>query len=243
MTIEVNKTLKPVTASSILFTGDGAADVVGGTSQTAPINQEFKFTITKAAGYVYTVTAAKGETEKTDITVTDHGDGTYTIPAAAIDGTNITVNVAKVAEATRTADVYKYVELNGKIMYLVVAKDSSLEDSKVLTYDGSVMYWSEKYDGYCWLVISDKAEPEMKEEAVTHLESAEGTRTEIDYAGDVNKTEQTDINDAQLVYDMYNAKYDGFDTVSIEKFLRADMNGSKNLTVADATAVVSEILK
>lgn len=37
MTIEVNKTLKPVTASSILFTGDGAADVVGGTSQTAPI--------------------------------------------------------------------------------------------------------------------------------------------------------------------------------------------------------------
>lgn len=168
---------------------------------------------------MYTVTAAKGETEKTDITVTDHGDGTYTIPAAAIDGTNITVNVAKVAEATRTADVYKYVELNGKIMYLVVAKDSSLEDSKVLTYDGSVMYWSEKYDGYCWLVISDKAEPEMKEEAVTHLESAEGTRTEIDYAGDVNKTEQTDINDAQLVYDMYNAKYDGFDTVSIEKFL------------------------
>ena len=113
----------------------------------------------------------------------------------------------------------------------------------MLTYDGSVMYWSEKYDGYCWLVISDKAEPEMKEEAVTHLESAEGTRTEIDYAGDVNKTEQTDINDAQLVYDMYNAKYDGFDTVSIEKFLRADMNGSKNLTVADATAVVSEILK
>ena len=43
------------------------------------------FTITKAAGYVYAVTAAKGETEKTDVTVTDHGDGTYTIPAAAID--------------------------------------------------------------------------------------------------------------------------------------------------------------
>ena len=59
----------------------------------------------------------------------------------------------------------------------------------------------------------------------------------------MNKSEQTDINDAQLVYDMYNAKYDGFDTVSVEKFLRADMNGTKNLDVKDAAAVVSEILK
>ena len=36
---------------------------------------------------------------------------------------------------------------------------------------------------------------------------------------------------------------DSFDTVSVERFLRADMNGSKNLTVEDAVAVVSEILK
>lgn len=243
MTIEVNKTLKPVTASNILFTGDGAVDVVGGTSQTAPINQKFKFTITKEAGYVYTVTAVKGETEKTDVTVTDNGDGTYTIPAAAIDGTNITVNVAKEVEAARTADVYKYVELNGKIMYLVVAKDSSLEDGKVLTYDGSAMYWSEKYEGYCWLVISGQGPDAVKEAAADLIGDAEGTRTEISYTGDVNKTEQTDINDAQLVYDMYNAKYDGFDTVSVEKFLRADMNGTKNLDVKDAAAVVSEILK
>ncbi len=243
MTIEVNKTLKPVTASNILFTGDGAADVAGGTSQTAPINQDFTFTITKEAGYVYTVTAVKGETEKTDVTVTDHGDGTYTIPAAAVDGTNITVNVAKETEAARTADVYKYVELDGKVMYLIVAKDSSLEDGKVLTYDGSTMYWSEKYDGYCWLVISEQAQDAVKEAAADLIGDAEGTKTEISYTGDVNKTEQTDINDAQLVYDMYNAKYDSFDTVSVEKFLRADMNGSKNLTVEDATAVVSEILK
>lgn len=243
MTIEVNKTLKPVTASNILFTGDGAADVAGGTSQTAPINQEFKFTITKEDGYVYTITAVKGETEKTDVTVTDNGDGTYTIPAAAIDGTNITVNVAKEAEAARTADVYKYVELDGKVMYLVVAKDSSLADGKVLTYDGSAMYWSEKYEGYCWLVISDQGPDAVKEAAADLIGDAEGTRTEISYTGDVNKTEQADINDAQLVYDMYNAKYDGFDTVSVEKFLRADMNGSKNLTVEDARAVVSEILK
>lgn len=235
--VEINVT-KEQTAGTITFEGEGAGDVVGGTSQNAPLHKDFTFTITKAADFVYAVTAVKGENT---VNVKDNGDGTYTIAAADIDGANIMVNVAK--NPVKTAEVYQYVKLNGKVMYLVVANDSSLTEGKVLTYDGSAMYWSEKYDGYCWLVISDEAEPEMKEEAVTHLGSAEGTKTEIDYAGDVNKTGQIDINDAQLVYDMYKAAYDNFDTVSVERFLRADMNGSKNLTVEDAVAVVSEILK
>ena len=235
--VEINVT-KEQTAGTITFEGEGAGDVVGGTSQNAPLHKDFTFTITKAADFVYAVTAVKGENT---VNVKDNGDGTYTIAAADIDGANIMVNVAK--NPVKTAEVYQYVKLNGKVMYLVVANDSSLTEGKVLTYDGSAMYWSKKYDGYCWLVISDEAEPEMKEEAVTHLGSAEGTKTEIDYAGDVNKTGQIDINDAQLVYDMYKAAYDNFDTVSVERFLRADMNGSKNLTVKDAVAVVSEILK
>ena len=235
--VEINVT-KEQTAGTITFEGEGAGDVVGGTSQNAPLHKDFTFTITKAADFVYAVTAVKGENT---VNVKDNGDGTYTIAAADIDGANIMVNVAK--NPIKTAEVYQYVKLNGKVMYLVVANDSSLTEGKVLTYDGSAMYWSKKYDGYCWLVISDEAEPEMKEEAVTHLGSAEGTKTEIDYAGDVNKTGQIDINDAQLVYDMYKAAYDNFDTVSVERFLRADMNGSKNLTVEDAVAVVSEILK
>ena len=235
--VEINVT-KEQTAGTITFEGEGAGDVVGGTSQNAPLHKDFTFTITKAADFVYAVTAVKGENT---VNVKDNGDGTYTIAAADIDGANIMVNVAK--NPVKTAEVYQYVKLNGKVMYLVVANDSSLTEGKVLTYDGSAMYWSKKYDGYCWLVISDEAEPEMKEEAVTHLGSAEGTKTEIDYAGDVNKTGQIDINDAQLVYDMYKAAYDNFDTVSVERFLRADMNGSKNLMVEDAVAVVSEILK
>ena len=235
--VEINVT-KEQTAGTITFEGEGAGDVVGGTSQNAPLHKDFTFTITKAADFVYAVTAVKGENT---VNVKDNGDGTYTIAAADIDGANIMVNVTK--NPIKTAEVYQYVKLDGKVMYLVVANDSSLTEGKVLTYDGSAMYWSKKYDGYCWLVISDEAEPEMKEEAVTHLGSAEGTKTEIDYAGDVNKTGQIDINDAQLVYDMYKAAYDNFDTVSVERFLRADMNESKNLTVEDAVAVVSEILK
>ena len=235
--VEINVT-KEQTAGTITFEGEGAGDVVGGTSQNAPLHKDFTFKITKAADFVYAVTAVKGENT---VNVKDNGDGTYTIAAADIDGANIMVNVAK--NPIKTAEVYQYVKLDGKVMYLVVANDSSLTEGKVLTYDGSAMYWSEKYDGYCCLVISDKAEQEMKEEAVKHLGSVEGTKTEIDYSGDVNKTGQIDINDAQLVYDMYKPVYDDFDILSVERFLRADMNGSKNLTVKDAVAVVSEILK
>ena len=235
--VEIN-VAKEQTAGTVTFEGEGAGDVVGGTSQNALLHQNFTFKITKAADFVYAVTAVKGENT---VNVKDNGDGTYTIAAADIDGANIMVNVAK--NPNKTAEVYQYVKLDGKVMYLVVANDSSLTEGKVLTYDGSAMYWSEKYDGYCCLVISDKAEQEMKEEAVTHLGSVEGTKTEIDYSGDVNKTGQIDINDAQLVYDMYKPVYDDFDILSVERFLRADMDGSKNLTVEDAVAVVSEILE
>ena len=50
-------------------------------------------------------------------------------------------------------------------------------------------------------------------------------QTELAYNFDVNLSGQVDINDAQLTYDMYNAKYEDFDTVSMHRFLEADVNG------------------
>lgn len=234
--MEIN-VAKVQTAGTVTFEGEGAADVEGEKVQNAMINQPFTFKINKVKDFTYTVTAVKGENT---ITVTDNEDGTYTIAAADITGENITVNVAKIP--TKTIEVSQYVKLNGKVMYLIVANDSSLTAEKVLTYNGTPMYWSDKYDGYCWLVISDKTQDEVKEETMPLLGSLDGTKTEITYEGDVNKTGQIDINDAQLVYDMYKPVYDGFDTVSVEKFLRADMNGTKNLDVEDVTAVISVIL-
>lgn len=52
-----------------------------------------------------------------------------------------------------------------------------------------------------------------------------------------------DINDAQLVWNMYNAKYEDFTSVNIRKFLEADMNGDKTLDTKDAAAIVGIILK
>ena len=68
--------------------------------------------------------------------------------------------------------------------------------------------------------------------------------TQIGYDFDVNQTGAVDINDAQLTYDMYQAKkYVDFTDVSMDRFLEADANGDKTVDVADATAVVAEVLK
>ncbi|NLL22396.1 MAG: hypothetical protein GX260_01260 [Tissierellia bacterium] len=50
-----------------------------------------------------------------------------------------------------------------------------------------------------------------------------------------------DINDAQLVYDIYNGKYQDFTVVVMQKFLYADVNADKIVNVTDAAAVVAAI--
>lgn len=49
-----------------------------------------------------------------------------------------------------------------------------------------------------------------------------------------------DINDAQLVYDIYNGTYFDFTKVSMEKFLLADVNCDKMVNSADAVVIVGQ---
>ncbi|MDI9471377.1 MAG: hypothetical protein QM221_00465, partial [Bacillota bacterium] len=58
---------------------------------------------------------------------------------------------------------------------------------------------------------------------------------------DVNMSGLVDINDAQLVYDIYNGKYQDFTVVVMQKFLYADVNADKIVNVTDAAAVVAAI--
>jgi hypothetical protein len=53
-------------------------------------------------------------------------------------------------------------------------------------------------------------------------------------------TGKVDVNDAQLVYDMYNGAYSDFTQVSVEKFLRADVNATKVVDHTDAVAIVNQ---
>lgn len=240
---------KEANKAQINFAGSGVADVVNGsTSQTVEPDKDFTFTINKEDGYAYTVTAAKAD--GTVVTVKDNGDGTYTIAGADIAaGDVITVTVEKkLIETKYTVEVTQYVKLDGKAVFLITAKladSAKLSDGKVLAYGNNAMFQNaERYDGaYAYLVISDKTLDEVKAEAEADgkITEVDGTAQTFNVNGDVNGTGLVDINDAQLVYNIYKAKYDNFDATTMAMFLAADMNDSRTVTVEDAAAVVAKI--
>lgn len=235
ITITVNKTLKPVETTKIIFQGEGAADVVGGSEQTANNGQDFSFTLNKKVGYNYTVKLG-GDT------IEPNTDGGYTIPGANINGTDITVTVEKESAVIRAIEVYEYVKLNEKSMFLVIA-DGKAVDSNVLTYDSNIMFWSEKYNAYAYLVVSDKTLDEIKAEAESKIGEDAAMTTSIEYDGDVNMSGVIDVNDAQLTWNVYNAMYEDFNAVSMEKLLRADVNGDKTVDTKDSAAIIAIVTK
>ena len=245
---------KEANKAQINFKGCGSADVVSGTSQTAGPGKDFIFTITKVDGYAYTVTAATAD--DTAVAVKDNGDGAYTIAGADIAaGDVITVTVEKkLIETKYTVDVNEFVKIGanaeGKAqsVFLITAKlngDAKLADGKVLAYGNNAMFQNaERYDGaYAYLVISDKTLDEVKAEAekAGQITEVDGTAQTFNVNGDVNGTGLVDINDAQLVYNIYNAKYDSFDTTTMKMFLAADMNKDRSVNSLDAAAVVASM--
>lgn len=246
---------KEANKAQINFKGSGSADVVNGsTSQTAEPGQDFKFSINKENGYEYTVTATKKD--GSEVAVKDNGDGTYTIAGTDIAaGDVITVTVEKkLIETKYTVEVTEFVKLDanaeGKAqsVFLITAKladSAKLSDGKVLAYGNNAMFQNaNRYDGaYAYLVISDKTLDEVKAEAekAGQITEVVGIAQTFNVNGDVNGTGLVDINDAQLVYNIYNAKYDSFDNTTMAMFLAADMNGRKTVDVSDAAAVVAKI--
>lgn len=232
----VNIALTKTVISADYVPVDIAGDDVTGEDK-AEKGKDYTFTVEKKDGYDYEVTATMGgET----VEVQDNGNGTYTIKNVAGP---IKINVKKTAQ--KNVDVCEYVKLDGKTMYLVTVT-GTVEEGKTFAYDRNAMYISTKYNEgkntYCYLVVSDKNLSDMKAEAAEKVTQMAATAETVSYDGDVNGTAVVDINDAQLTYDMYNAKYADFTTVvSMVKFLRADVNGSKNLNTEDAVAIVAKI--
>lgn len=129
--------------------------------------------------------------------------------------------------------------IDGSVIWLV-KNTVTLSDGKVATYDEENMFWSDRYEAYCYLVIADTLNTE---EAKSRIDIIDGTATVVDYSMDVNKTGKVDVSDAQLTYNMYNAEYAGFTAdVTMEKYLRADVNGDGKVNVEDAAAIITGIL-
>lgn len=223
--ITVNKSQ---TTASVTVAGSGAGAAAGYTA-TANIGSPYTLTITPVAGYDYTVTATMGGTPA----VLAKNDNTYTI--ASVTG-NIVFTVEQ-SVVTDGVHVSKYLQLNGTNMWLV-KNETTLASGSVATYDGQPMF--EKNGAYCTLVIADTL---TSVDAAAKVGIATGTAVQVS-GMDVNMSDKVDANDAQLTYNMYNTEYSAFtDDVTVEKFLRADVNGDGKVDVSDAAAIISEILK
>ena len=208
--------------------GSGKADVTY--AQTAAIGQDYSFTLKNAEGYDYDVVVTMSGTEVTPVV---NGDR-YTVKN--VSGP-IVITVEKSIN-TENTKISEYIKLDGSSVWLVEKQCNKLTDS-VYLYNGSKMIWSEVYGAYCCLVIS-ATEPEVTGETLT---LASGTVETLNSGNDVNRTGKVDANDAQLVYDLYNKKYTDFSRVSMEKFLLADTNYDRAVTVTDTVAIVNEIVR
>lgn len=228
--IVVTKTAIAPSTYGVSFEGNAAGEIQGVDSVNAKAT--YTFTVNKEDGFTYTVTATMGGKETT---VVDNGDGSYTI--ANVTG-NLVITVKK--QTDLTVEVGAYLELDGKTVFLVKA-NGTLPDGYAYVYDGTAMFKSENYDGdWVYLVMVDNGTL-TADEAKAKIVSAQMTFTTLSQTYDVNGTGKVDVNDAQLVYDLYNTKYPDFTKVSMEKFLKADTTGDGKVDVADAAAIISEI--
>jgi len=249
--------IDPNTESGIpvVFTGNGVEDAASGNASSMGKNMPYYFTLNQRESCDYTVTAyyqplATPTASKRPATVRSLGNGKYVVEAVNYNdylyvyarSWNLVVKVEKVSHSAEEVTVSKYLELNDKTMMLVTVKGTP-EGGSAFTYDGNTMYKVEGYgtDRYAWLVIVDKGQTLTQEEAAAKVAiSAADNVVTITPSFDVNMTGKVDVNDAQLVYDMYNGTYSDFTKVSVEKFLRADVNATKVVDHTDAVAIVKQ---
>ena len=213
----------------------------------SPVEKEqpVSITITQDDRYTYEVSATVGGVG-VDVTEVDNQDGTFTYTIAGEDvtaGVEMTV-VKTLIVGAGNVSISEYLTLDESAVYLI--KVTYNTNAKMAAgdykYDGNAMFWSAEYNAYCYLVFGASA-PEAEAVYALITLDEEATATEVLYDGNVNMSSKVDLNDAQLVWNMYNAKmYSDFtENVTVEKFLRADVNGSANVDAQDAVAVVNTI--
>lgn len=239
----------------VVITGNGAEDAASGNASSMGKNMPYYFTLNQRESCDYTVTAYyqplnTPTASKRPATVRSLGNGKYVVEAVNYNdylyvyarSWNLVVKVEKVSHSAEEVTVSKYLELNDKTMMLITVKGTP-EGGKAFTYDGNTMYKVNAYgtDQYAWLVIVDKGQTLTQEKAAAKVAiSAADNVVTITPSFDVNRTGKVDVNDAQLVYDMYNGTYSDFTQVSVEKFLRADVNATKAVDHTDAVAIVNQ---
>ena len=239
---------------AVLVTGNGAEDQAPGNGTSVPRDMPYYLRLNERENCTYTVTAyyqPLGSITAVNMPakVRSLGNGKYVVDPIPYNKLSqyayswrLVVNVEKVSQNAEEVSVSRYLELNDKTMMRITVKGTP-EGGKAFTYDGNTMYKVNAYgtDQYAWLVIVGKGQTLTQEEAAAKVAiSAADNVVTITLGFDVNMTGKVDVNDAQLVYDMYNGTYSDFTKVSVEKFLRADVNATKVVDHTDAVAIVNQ---
>ena len=240
---------------AVLVTGNGAEDQAPGNGTSVPRDMPYYLKLNERENCTYKVTAYYQPLSSTSTAanmpakVRSLGNGKYVVDPIPYNKLSqyayswrLVVNVEKVSQNAEEVSVSRYLELNDKTMMLITVKGTP-EGGKAFTYVGNTMYKVNAYgtDQYAWLVIVDKGQALTQEEAAAKVAiSAADNVVTITLGFDVNMTGKVDVNDAQLVYDMYNGTYSDFTKVSVEKFLRADVNATKVVDHTDAVAIVNQ---
>lgn len=255
---------------NIVVTGSGADAFSESNALTFYSDENYTFALNKSDYYDYTIAVWYEEWAKfVPMEYKNNGDGTYTI--IDMPGYDVNISITKTAKAIdpSTVEVLKYLELNNKTVFLVRVQGSLSAYNNIdkttsyigFTYDGQRMYvpfYQSSGTAYkavngmsysVYLVILNKDETLTKEDAVAKLGIVTSTEQEnkdqtLKVGSDVNEDEynRRDVNDVQLIYDLYNRQYDSFETVNMRKFLKADVNGDCALNSQDAVKLAGELL-
>ena len=237
--INSNKGPRPLYTFQVTFEGTGIGDV-SNNANTVKENDSYSFTLTKKDGFTYTVSATMGGTAVNLTETVDTGNAnvvTYSIDKVTGD---LVITVNKVSTLTMEVAVSEYVQMDDKTVFLVTVAGTPTE-GMAYAYGENTMYKTTAYgvNVYSWLVIVDKNQEFTADTAKANITEATATAEEVAQSYDVNETGVVDINDAQLVYDIYSGKYGDFEKVTVKKFLCADVNSDGSVNSTDAVAVVA----
>ena len=237
--INSNKKERDPYTFQVTFEGTGIGDV-SNNATTVTENAPYSFTLTKKDGFDYTVSATMdGAAVELTETVDTGNANVVTYSIAKVTG-DLVITVNKVSTLNMDVAVSEYVQMDDKTVFLVTVTGTPTE-GMAYAYGENTMYKTTAYgeNVYSWLVIVDKNQEFTADTAKANIKEASATAEEMAPSYDVNETKTVDINDAQLVYDIYSGKYGDFDKVTVRKFLRADVNLDKAVNSTDAVAVVT----
>lgn len=221
---------------------------------------------------------------ETEVANNSNSRDNYTFTVKNVQG-DLNIKLSCAASDTMVEVLVKpYVELDGKTIYMIATRTKAGNDQglKLDTYDGYAMYTTDLYSDqfeapltgkgntFLWLTIVNEGEEFSKVQALQHL-SYTNHRDSLDANkplpkpdgvannADVNGSKLIDVNDAQLVYDIYKGAYQRFymtntdtknDThvdpnygigASMTKFLEADVNRDMKVDIRDAADIINLI--